>query len=117
MGKIIVSAALTGNITLPTQTPYLPLMPEQIADGVGQMRSLGKGADKDKIDVGRQLIEKVLKPRVTNKLYVVTGLLAPHRNDLGHDACKVGMHDPCVEGSSRPLCHKVKDSDSEFGHR
>jgi uncharacterized protein (DUF849 family) len=29
--KLIITAALTGNITLPTQTPYLPINPEQIA--------------------------------------------------------------------------------------
>ncbi|MGA3173108.1 MAG: 3-keto-5-aminohexanoate cleavage protein [Syntrophorhabdales bacterium] len=30
--KLIITAALTGNITLPTQTPYLPLTPQQIVD-------------------------------------------------------------------------------------
>jgi uncharacterized protein (DUF849 family) len=32
MDKLIITAALTGNITLPTQTPYLPITPQQIAD-------------------------------------------------------------------------------------
>jgi uncharacterized protein (DUF849 family) len=32
MEKLIITAALTGNITLPTQTPYLPLTPEQIIE-------------------------------------------------------------------------------------
>ncbi len=32
MEKLIISAALTGNITLPTQTPYLPITPEEIAE-------------------------------------------------------------------------------------
>jgi uncharacterized protein (DUF849 family) len=32
MDKLIISAALTGNITLPVQTPYLPLTPQQIID-------------------------------------------------------------------------------------
>ncbi|MBM4276524.1 MAG: 3-keto-5-aminohexanoate cleavage protein [Deltaproteobacteria bacterium] len=32
MDKLIITAALTGNITLPTQTPYLPLAPQQIID-------------------------------------------------------------------------------------
>ena len=32
MEKLIITAALTGNITLPTQTPYLPLTPQQITD-------------------------------------------------------------------------------------
>jgi uncharacterized protein (DUF849 family) len=30
MEKLIITAALTGNITLPTQTPYLPLTPQEI---------------------------------------------------------------------------------------
>ena len=32
MDKLIITAALTGNITLPTQTPYLPLTPQEIID-------------------------------------------------------------------------------------
>lgn len=32
MEKLIITAAMTGNITLPTQTPYLPMTPEQIAE-------------------------------------------------------------------------------------
>jgi uncharacterized protein (DUF849 family) len=32
MAKLIITAAITGNITLPTQTPYLPLSPQEIID-------------------------------------------------------------------------------------
>jgi uncharacterized protein (DUF849 family) len=32
MEKLIITAALTGNITLPTQTPYLPITHQQIID-------------------------------------------------------------------------------------
>lgn len=32
MEKLIVTVAVTGNLTVPTQTPYLPITPEQIAD-------------------------------------------------------------------------------------
>ena len=32
MEKLIITAALTGNVTIPTQTPYLPLTPEEIAN-------------------------------------------------------------------------------------
>ncbi len=32
MDKLILTAALTGNITLPVQTPHLPLSPQQIID-------------------------------------------------------------------------------------
>jgi len=31
MEKLIITAALTGGVTMPTQTPYLPLTPEEIA--------------------------------------------------------------------------------------
>ncbi len=32
MEKLIITAALTGNVTLPTQTQYLPITPQQIAE-------------------------------------------------------------------------------------
>lgn len=32
MEKLIITAAITGGVTMPVQTPYLPLTPEQIAD-------------------------------------------------------------------------------------
>lgn len=32
MEKLIITAALTGNVTIPTQTPYLPTTPEEIAN-------------------------------------------------------------------------------------
>jgi uncharacterized protein (DUF849 family) len=32
MEKLIISAAITGNLTLPVQTPYIPLTPQQIID-------------------------------------------------------------------------------------
>ena len=30
--KVIVSCAITGSIHVPSQTPYLPITPEQIAE-------------------------------------------------------------------------------------
>src|SRR4030042_3401988 len=32
MDKLIITAALTGNVTLPVQTPHLPLTPQQIIE-------------------------------------------------------------------------------------
>lgn len=32
MDKLIITSALTGAITVPSQTPYLPFTPDQIAD-------------------------------------------------------------------------------------
>jgi uncharacterized protein (DUF849 family) len=42
MEKLIITAALTGNITLPTQTPHLPLTPQQIIDEA--LRAANAGA-------------------------------------------------------------------------
>lgn len=42
MEKLIITAALTGNITLPTQTPFLPLTPQQIVDEA--LRAANAGA-------------------------------------------------------------------------
>jgi uncharacterized protein (DUF849 family) len=39
--KLIITAALTGNITLPTQTPYLPLTPQQIIDDAVRAANAG----------------------------------------------------------------------------
>ena len=41
MDKLIITAALTGNITLPTQTPYLPMTPEQIAEDAKRSADAG----------------------------------------------------------------------------
>jgi len=42
MEKLIITAAMTGNITLPVQTPYLPLTPQQIVDDA--LRAANAGA-------------------------------------------------------------------------
>jgi len=31
--KVIVTCAVTGSVHVPSQSPYLPLTPEEIADG------------------------------------------------------------------------------------
>nr|MDO8090904.1 3-keto-5-aminohexanoate cleavage protein [Candidatus Sigynarchaeota archaeon] len=31
-GKCIITCALTGSVTLPSQTPYLPITPDEISD-------------------------------------------------------------------------------------
>jgi uncharacterized protein (DUF849 family) len=41
MEKLIITAALTGNITLPTQTPHLPLTPQQIIDDAVRAANAG----------------------------------------------------------------------------
>ena len=41
MEKLIITAALTGNVTLPTQTQYLPITPQQIADDAKRCADAG----------------------------------------------------------------------------
>jgi uncharacterized protein (DUF849 family) len=41
MDKLIITAALTGNITLPTQTPHLPLTPQEIIDDAVRAANAG----------------------------------------------------------------------------
>ena len=41
MDKLIITAALTGAITVPSQTPYLPFTPDQIADDAAKCAEAG----------------------------------------------------------------------------
>jgi uncharacterized protein (DUF849 family) len=41
MDKLIITAAITGNITLPVQTPHLPLTPQQIIDDAVRAANAG----------------------------------------------------------------------------
>jgi uncharacterized protein (DUF849 family) len=41
MDKLIITCAITGNITLPVQTPYLPLTPQQIIDDAVRAANAG----------------------------------------------------------------------------
>jgi len=41
MEKLIITTALTGNVTIPTQTPYLPITPKEIADEAVRVAEAG----------------------------------------------------------------------------
>ncbi len=41
MEKLIITAAITGNVTLPVQTPYLPLTPQQIIEDAVRAANAG----------------------------------------------------------------------------
>jgi uncharacterized protein (DUF849 family) len=73
MEKLIVTAALTGNITLPTQTPYLPLTPQQIIDEA--VRAADAGAASVHIH-GRD--PKTARPTTESAVYkeIATGIKA-----------------------------------------
>lgn len=43
--KVVLTCAVTGNLTTPEQTPYLPITPEEIAE-IGAARRRGGGRDR-----------------------------------------------------------------------
>jgi uncharacterized protein (DUF849 family) len=73
MEKLIVTAAITGNITLPVQTPYLPLTPQQIIDDA--VRAANAGAASVHIH-GRD--PKTARPTIEPAVYreIATGIKA-----------------------------------------
>ena len=77
MDKLIITAALTGNITLPTQTSYLPLTPQQIIDDA--VRAANAGAASVHIH-GRD--PKTARPTTEPAVYkeIATGIKA--RSDV-----------------------------------
>ena len=73
MEKLIITAAITGNITLPVQTPYLPLSPQQIIDDA--VRAANAGAASVHIH-GRD--PKTARPTTEPGVYreIATGIKA-----------------------------------------
>jgi uncharacterized protein (DUF849 family) len=77
MEKLIITAAITGNITLPVQTPHLPLTPQQIIDDA--VRAANAGAASVHIH-GRD--PKTAKPTTEPAVYreIAAGIKA--RSDV-----------------------------------
>ena len=46
MEKLIITAALTGGVTVPTQTPYLPYTPQQIIDQAVECAEAGAASPR-----------------------------------------------------------------------
>ncbi|KPV62817.1 MAG: hypothetical protein AOA65_1597 [Candidatus Bathyarchaeota archaeon BA1] len=73
MKKLIITAAVTGSATLPSQTPYLPITPEQIAEEAYQAWEAGSaivhihardskdGRPTPNLDVYREIVTKIKK--------------------------------------------------------
>lgn len=71
MEKLIISAAVTGSTTVPSQTPHLPLTPEQIADEAARAAEAGAaiahihardpktGAPTSSLEVFEEIISRI----------------------------------------------------------
>ena len=73
-----------------------PSATKEITQGVRRVRGFGERADEDHVDVVRQLRQQVFKAGVTNEGNLMSLLLAPDPNYLGHDTGEAGVHYACV---------------------
>jgi uncharacterized protein (DUF849 family) len=83
--KVIITCAVTGNQTLPSMTPHLPITPEQIADaclGAAEagaaithihVRDVESGMPSMKIEYYREVVERIRKKNQTLILNLTTG--------------------------------------------
>lgn len=84
MEKLIITAALTGAVTMPVQTPYLPLSPEEVANeairaaeaGAASVhihaRSPKDGSPSAELEVFREIITRI-KERTNAVICITTG--------------------------------------------
>jgi uncharacterized protein (DUF849 family) len=73
MEKLIITAAITGAATIPTQTPYLPITPKEIADDAVRAAEAGaasvhiharnpeNGKPSADLEIYRQIITDIKK--------------------------------------------------------
>ena len=87
---------------------------EEIAEGVGRQRRLGERADEDEVEIARKLVLEVLESGVGDVRDLVALRLAPHGDDLRHDAREIRVHHPGVESPRGSLGYEVDDSDPVF---
>jgi len=131
MDKLIITAALTGNITLPTQTEYLPITPQQIVDDAVKCAKAGAasihihardprtGAPSTDPDIYREIA--TLMKKSTDAIFVPTtggtATMTPQDRLKLVPALKPEMA-TCNLGSINfsihPLVDRYKDSDWKF---
>src|SRR5947199_2378043 len=89
---------------------------EQIAERVGEQSRFGERTDEDEVDVGGELGDEVLEAGVADEGDLVAFGLAPHADDLRHDARQIGVHHPRVQRARRPFGYEVDDADAQLTH-
>ena len=87
---------------------------EDITQRVCSLRSLRESADENDVDILRQFIDEILKAGVSDKCDMMSLLFAPHSNDLGHDAGKIGVHHAGEQRPGRSLGDEVDYSNVKF---
>jgi hypothetical protein len=93
-----------------------PPFPEEVAQRIGQLCRLGKRPDKHHIEIGRELLQQILQSGVADHPDVMPFLLAPHAEDLGHDARQIGVHHSPVQGRIGTLGDEIENANSQPAH-
>ena len=111
LDKVFITCAITGNLTLPEQTPYLPITPEEIANSalgaaeVGaaivhlHVREPGSGKPSMELDYYRDVVERI---RARNKQVILNITTGPGGRFVPSD------EDPKVAGPGTTLLHPEK---------
>jgi uncharacterized protein (DUF849 family) len=104
--KVIITCAITGNLTKPEQSPYLPITPQQIADSALEAAEAGAaiahihvrdpetGRPSMSIDLYRDVVERI---RARNKSLVINLTTGPGGRFVPSD------EDPKVAGPGTTL--------------
>ncbi len=83
--KVFITCAITGNITRPEQTPYLPITPQQIADSALEAAEVGAaiahihvrdpktGQPSMKLDLYREVIDRIRSKNAELIINLTTG--------------------------------------------
>jgi len=126
MEKLIITCAPTGSLTIPTQTPYLPITPEQIADDAIESAKAGAsiihihardakdGKPTSDLETFRSILSKI-KARSNVVIGTTTGGgpgMTPEERlkvvpALKPELASFNMGPICM--SARPLLEKLKD--------
>jgi uncharacterized protein (DUF849 family) len=131
MDKLIITCAMTGGVTMPVQTPYLPLTPQQIADQAVQAAEAGAasvhiharnpetGRPTPDLSTMRQIITSI-KHRSNVIINITTGggpgmkvedrikSVPEFKPELA--TCNMGS----INFSIHPLLKRFKDSDYKY---
>src|SRR3981189_1330945 len=75
------------------QYRYDPLLPEIIAQRIGQQGGLRKRTDKDDVHSGGEFLTEIFPSGIADHGHFVTFAFAPSGHYLRHNAGEIGVHD------------------------
>lgn len=131
MEKLIVSVSVTGSLTIPTQTPYLPITPDEIADEAARAADAGAaivhihardprdGKPTADIDIFREIVTKI-KEKTNLVICITTGGVATMTAEERIRAVPIfkpelaTLNMGSMNFSIHPIAARYKDTDYRF---